>query len=458
MLSVLVGAFDGYFGIGGELENFRNILRLHRRSILVLGLFVLLAAGTYIRDRTDAEENAGFVEREAEGGSTQSRTFSFRLEKIDGTEDSGKEQTSDAQTESSGQEEIPDSGELELSVSPVRSDPEEAYALLDQAVQEWEAGYLGDNESANEVRSDLNLASEVCDGQVQVSCESSDSEVLKTDGTVSSDGLGEEGTLVELTVKFTYDEYTRVETCAVHVYPPAEGSRAWILSELTEAARQAEEESRDQSGFALPDSVAGYRVIWEEGNRYQWILFLLLGVVAVFCLERQEKQAEIQRQKKRREQLEWEYPKMVDQFSVLLESGMTIRAAWERILKRERYAGSQDGRRGRGSDSEYLEEMRITWREIREGRGEVEAYERFGRRIGLMPYKRFSSILSQNLSKGTRDIRELLRKESLEALEIRKNRARRLGEEAGAKLLFPMLVMLMLILLVLLLPALTSLY
>ena len=40
---------------------------------------------------------------------------------------------------------------------------------------------------------------------------------------------------------------------------------------------------------------------------------------------------------------------------------------------------------------------------------------------------------------------------------MRKNRARKAGEEAGTKMLFPMLVMLVLILLVLLLPALTGL-
>ncbi|MCD7981898.1 MAG: type II secretion system F family protein [Clostridiales bacterium] len=422
------------------MRNLKYILHSHRKSILILGLFILLAAGVYIRDRTDAEGNAGFVERDAEGGDTQNRTFSFRLEKSAGQGDEASE-----------------SGELELSVSPVQSDPEEAFALLDQAVLEWEAGYLGENESANEVRYDLSLPSQVCDGRVQVSCESSDSGILQADGAIFSDGLGEEGALVDLTVKFIYGDYTRMETYAVRVFPPEEGSREWILSELTKAAEQAEEESRDQSGFVLPDSVAGYRVIWEEENQYQWILFLLLGIVAAFCLEQQEKQADKQRQKKRREQLEWEYPLMVDQFSVLLESGMTIRAAWERILKRERYAAVKSGGKNSKPDSVYLEEMGITWREIREGRGEGEAYERFGRRIGLMSYKRFSSILSQNLSKGTRDVRELLRKESLEAMEIRKNRARRLGEEAGAKLLFPMLVMLMLILLVLLLPALTSL-
>ncbi len=147
---------------------------------------------------------------------------------------------------------------------------------------------------------------------------------------------------------------------------------------------------------------------------------------------------------------------MVDQLAVLLESGMTIRNAWERILIGGRRT-EQKGDKKKEKTPVYLEEMWITYREIREGRGEREAYERFGKRIGLMSYKRFSSILTQNLSKGTRDVKELLAKESEEALEMRKSQARRLGEEAGTKMLFPMLAMLMLILLILLMPALTSL-
>ena len=145
----------------------------------------------------------------------------------------------------------------------------------------------------------------------------------------------------------------------------------------------------------------------------------------------------------------FEYPGMVDQMAVLLESGMTIRRAWERMTERRRAPGEPY--------PAYQEEMRITYREMQEGRGEKEAYERFGNRIGLLPYRQFSSVLSHNLSKGTRDIRLLLRKEAAEALEMRKNRARKAGEEAGTKMLFPMLIMLILVLLVLLLPALTGL-
>ncbi|MCC8029037.1 MAG: hypothetical protein LIO75_04445 [Lachnospiraceae bacterium] len=410
-----------------------KMLSSHRKSVLILGLFALLSAGIWLRDQTEAADDAGVVERNAAGGSTQTRTFSFRLGEADEV-----------------------SGEVNLDVLPVQPDREEAFALLEEAVSEWENVYLRENASANEVREDLVLPTEFCGGLVEASYESSDNSVLHTDGTVETGALTEEGTLAELTAVFACGDYTQIETAALWILPPETGSTEWIYSELEEAAREAEEESREQSSFSLPDSIDGYQVFWEAGEEQQWMYFLLIGVIVVICLEQRDKQAEKEKRKERMAQLEFEYPQMVDRFSVLIDSGMTIRGAWERILKRESYADQGTAGGHRKTDSVFLEEMWITYREIKEGRGEREAYERFGDRIGLMPYKRFSSILAQNLSRGTRDMKDLLRKESLEALEMRKTRARRLGEEAGAKLLFPMLVMLMLILLVLLLPALTS--
>lgn len=438
-----------------------KMLKSHKKSVLILGLFVLLSAGMWLRDQAETGDSAGIVERDVKGGSTQNRTFSFRLER----ESDGDTESISVDSSVSGEWNVSEgqndgfanAGELELDISAVQPGQEEAFALLEEAVAEWEEVFLGENASVNEVRENLVLPSEICDGLVLISYESSDYGVLQTDGTVETDTLTEEGTLVELTAAFTYGEYTQIETVTLCILPPAEGSAEWLYSELEEAAQQAEENSREESSFSLPESVAGYRVIWEEDQDYQWVYFLLIGVALAICLEQRDKQTEKDRKKKRMEQLEYEYPQMVDQFSVLIDSGMTIRGAWERILKKESYADQRNAGNNRQKNSALQEEMWITYREIREGRGEREAYERFGDRIGLMPYKRFSSILAQNLSKGTRDMKELLQKESLEALDMRKNRARRLGEEAGAKLLFPMLVMLLMILLPLLLPALTSL-
>ena len=55
---------------------------------------------------------------------------------------------------------------------------------------------------------------------------------------------------------------------------------------------------------------------------------------------------------------------------------------------------------------------------------------------------RFGALLSQNLRKGTKGLNDLLRLEAIQSFEERKARARRLGEEAGTKLLLPMFLML----------------
>ncbi len=430
----------------GKTEKFINYIKDHKMSLLILAVFVIMAVSIRSQEQQEAGEFQGVVEREAETGNTQNRSFSFHLEEGDVADEIGEQ-------------------ELEIEVSPLQLDREEAFELLDEAVSLWEASYLGDNGSADEVLTDLVLPASFCDDLVSVSYESSDYEVLQTDGTVTTESLDAGGEIVELTARFSYGDYTRIETAGLKIMPPEEGSAEWVIRELEREVSQTEEDSREEESFSLPDAVAGYRVIWEPGDSSTWVWFLLLGVVAFICLEMRGRQEERDRLKKRNARLELEYPQMVDQFEVLLESGMTIRKAWERILMRDRLAAAKKNGRKTGkktgkkkqTSGVYLEEMWITYLEIREGRGEKEAYERFGKRIGLMPYKRFSSILTQNLSKGTQNVKELLKKESEEALEMRKTRARKLGEEAGSKMLFPMLVMMCLILLILLVPALTSL-
>ena len=80
--------------------------------------------------------------------------------------------------------------------------------------------------------------------------------------------------------------------------------------------------------------------------------------------------------------------------------------------------------------------------QIRAGGSEGECYESCGARCGISSYRKFGMLLSQNLRKGPRGITELLRRESEEAFEERMNQAKKLGEEAGTKLMIPMFLML----------------
>ena len=161
---------------------------------------------------------------------------------------------------------------------------------------------------------------------------------------------------------------------------------------------------------------------------------------------------EMEKQEKEREkQLFMDYPELVSQFTLLLSAGMTIGGAWKRLV--DQYEKHQrDGRKRR-----YVyEEMTITWREMQNGISETEAIKRFGKRIKLIPYMKFASLLSQNLRKGSKGLVGLLKTEAGLAQEERKETAKQLGEEAGTKLLFPMLMMFGIVLLMILVPAFMS--
>ena len=95
--------------------------------------------------------------------------------------------------------------------------------------------------------------------------------------------------------------------------------------------------------------------------------------------------------------------------------------------------------------------------EMKGGMAESECYERFGERCGLQVYKKFGTMLSQNLKKGTKGLTELLRQEADTAFDERKNTAKQLGEKAGTKILFPMFLMLAVVLLMIIVPAFLSL-
>ena len=68
-------------------------------------------------------------------------------------------------------------------------------------------------------------------------------------------------------------------------------------------------------------------------------------------------------------------------------------------------------------------------------------------------YRKFGMLLSQNLRKGTKGLTNLLQREAQEAFEERKNMAKKLGEEAGTKLMIPLFLMLAVVFVIVTVPA-----
>ena len=108
----------------------------------------------------------------------------------------------------------------------------------------------------------------------------------------------------------------------------------------------------------------------------------------------------------------------------------------------------------RGNELHYAyEEMLNACYQMEKGTGEAAAYENFGQNCQDLRYIKFGSMLSQNLKKGSKGLSELLMREASLGMEERRNLARRMGEEAGVKLLLPMMLMLVLVMVILIVPS-----
>ena len=133
-----------------------------------------------------------------------------------------------------------------------------------------------------------------------------------------------------------------------------------------------------------------------------------------------------------------EYPEFVSKLQLWLSSGMSIRSAFLK-MGREYQRNLQKG----GQKKYVSEELLLALRKMENGMGEADALKFFARRCNIFCYKKLVSLILQNLNRGADGLRDALMNETKMAFEERKQTARKLGEEAGTKLLFPMMLMLL---------------
>ena len=206
----------------------------------------------------------------------------------------------------------------------------------------------------------------------------------------------------------------------------------------------------DPDYYYLPSEVEGIPVQWKKPDDPSGMilagLFLAAGILIVFRTYHEEDQ----KRKKKEEQMLLDYPGLLMKFTLLTGAGMSARRAFMKI--------GYDYQKGKKKERFAYEEILRICREMDSGVSEAEAYQRFGERCGIVNYRTFSTMLIQNLMHGSRTLYDLLERESVEAWDERKRRARVQGETAATKLLVPMVLMLLVSLVIIMIPAFLSFY
>ena len=310
-----------------------------------------------------------------------------------------------------------------VEVSERQYSAKEVQELFSRIIRKMDRLILAGNETLDRVDEDLDLVTDIPGEPVKVSWELDRYDVMDIQGKLKEQNISEKGVLVKLNAVLTYTANEKEQAsyqCVACVYP-----KKLILPEM------------------LDTNELRYYQAFNERGPVITVMGMMIGIL-LYALQKQNiRKAEEERKK----QMIEDYPEVISKLTLYLGAGMTVKKAWRKIT--EGYMKEKEDE----NERYVYEEMRQTCHEMDSGVTEAEGYENFGRRCDLQIYIRLGALLSQNLRKGTKGLSELLKLESIQAFEERKARAKRLGEEAGTKLLLPMFLMLVVVLIIVIVPA-----
>lgn len=307
----------------------------------------------------------------------------------------------------------------------------------------------GKNQDLYHVTANLNLVTSVKGYPFWISWESMNRDRIEADGTVMRKEIPKEGEWVTLkaSIRDKQQEVHDVFDVKVFLLPEALTSEELFFRELENELIQEEMEGESEKQLNLPQKLNGQSIDWQEQKKeYSFWIFLLflLGAAAVGRGMDRDLRRSIQ---KRNEQLMAEYAEFVSMLRLYLMAGLTIKNAFIHIA-------NDYGRQKKTKGKKCLyEEIKTLCYQLENGMDEEQVYQQWGHRCGEMRYRRLSFLLGVHLKQGNSQLIQLLAQEAETAQEDRRNYARKLGEEAGTKLLLPMIMMLAVVMMLVLLPA-----
>ena len=317
-----------------------------------------------------------------------------------------------------------------------------------EAIDYVEKVMKGDNTSFDAVNRNLVFPRKAPNNGIKITYETNHRTWVDENGNVDVSEIKEEGELVEIDVIFRYEDFEEIRTYTIRLIPEVKSEEEKEYEEVVKKIKEKEENSLYQIQFELPNKIGDYIIENTKGwNKNQGVfLILVLGIGILFFFREEEQMKE--QMNERKEQLLKDYPEFIHQLILLIGAGMTLKSAFIRLSENYKRKKQLTNKK------HYLyEELIVTTYEFQAGLSEEEVYRNLANRIGLSSYKRIIELLIQNVKKGTKNLIEMLIREQESSLEMRKEQAKRLGEEAGTKLLMPMILLLGVVLLLVLYPA-----
>ena len=318
---------------------------------------------------------------------------------------------------------------------------------------------LNGNSSTDKIMYPMKLPTAIGEYPIKLSWRSDKPLIIGRDGQIDYDRLEKElekeccdSIMATLILTLSYEEYEEELEIPISVTMPPRSTSESFIKDITETIEEINEDTKEAEYIRLPQYVNDARVYFEEEKGKTYVLILILtavSAIAVYYAKDNEIRKKIEL---KYEELEADYPRIVNQYALYYCAGMHTKSIWHEICQ-----NYLENLRCKKTEKRYVfEEMVKQDIRMSEGIGELRAYEEFSRNITLRSYRSFISIVEQSLEKGRDGIVSTLNKEADSAQRERLDRARMLGEKAGTRILLPMFMMLSVVLIIVIFPAFVS--
>lgn len=339
-----------------------------------------------------------------------------------------------------------------VEISPLKYSQKEAERELDHIFLQLPELIRGKNASLDQVRTDLELITFFETSGIRASWQSENPEIVDSYGRITASDIAEDGIEAVLSVVLTDGTFQKEGEIKLWVYPPFCSEQERVSNEIEKLIGEEELKNPTDRQVMLPQEYNGKRIRYRNSESSEYWVLPALGVMSAVLLYGREKAKKEEEKKRRKQLLYLDYADVVYQLMVYIGAGLTVRKAWECIV--QNYTRRRDTHLTEIRPA--YEEMVLTLNQMQYGEPEGKAIDGFGRRCGLQPYLKLSSLLEQNRKNGTKNLKQMLEQEMSSAWEEQKHTARRMGEEAGTKLLVPLFLMLVVVMVIIMVPALMA--
>lgn len=335
--------------------------------------------------------------------------------------------------------------EQELSDKQIRK-------IYKQFFKELKRKVAGKNTGLNKVTTSLSLPENIEGYPFEIAYEFLEDGYIFLDGTLNKKEQNKlkngESHSTYITVKASYKQYEEIRKYKIQIFSKPDTFRHNKFYKVEQYLKKKEQKSRYGEKIRIPTTYKGIQIGTGQngvGSMGLIILFTTIGLLIPLhnYMKLREKGDKCQIEAER------DFPVIVHLLTLYMGAGLSFFSSVGRI------SNNYQRQKKQSKQKKYaFERIMLMEQQMNNGISQKEACHNWGMQFRTDSYQKLSLILIQSFTKGAKEAAVLMETEEKEAFRKRVDRARKEGEEAATRLLFPMILLLSEVMLLVMYPAL----